>query len=478
MINEVKSFFAKRLIQQGVLKGKAALAVLLMVLFLRFGFSDLIYLRPDLAREPDTGRYVPIAERILAHEAYAWNTSYPAELLNSVGYPLFLAGVFLFVGSSPWEVGAVQLLLSGVLILILYFHLSGAVGTFPAFIAVLVLAFDPLTLLFSLTILTEILFAVLLGVASVILIRWANTEKTVSLLAAGFLLGIACLVRPMGQLLIGLWALAIFLFPDVRIGINTQSVIMRMKRVLLFVAPAVILIFPWIVRNGVLWDCPTLSSVDRVTLRDWLAAKVIAEYKAIPLSDALSQVNATDSGVCPKRGSEYVQIILTHPLTYGKLEIAGTIPVLFGTGSDRWLQLVGIDYQLPDLWNPFLTGGMTSVFQILRGELGRYPLGLILMGILIALQILIYAASLLGVMSLRKVRDPATRWGIILITVTTLILLLMPGPDGNERFRVPAQPLLIYLAAYGIALEVLPHFAHLRSQQYTEPAELAESIGR
>ncbi len=458
--------------QYGAIKNKTVIAILLLVFVIRLGFSGLIYLRPDLAREPDTGRYVPIAERILAHEAYTWNTSYPAELLNSVGYPLFLAGVFSFIGVAPWEVGLVQLVLSGCLALILYIHLSRTVGTIPAFISALVLALDPLTLLSSMTILTETLFAVLLGIATVMIVRWSTRENNWSLVTAGFLLGVACLVRPMGQLLVGLWALAVLLFPDFRIGINRQSLIMRIKHIVLFIAPAVILISPWVVRNGLLWNCPTLSSVDRVTLRDWMAAKVIAEYKAIPLTDALNQVNAIDSGVCPQRSSEYVGIILTHPMIYTKLQIAGTFPVLFGTGFDRWLQFFGIDYQLPDLWQPYLTSGLTGVFQVLHGEFVRYPGGLILMTIFVAYQLVIYAAAVLGVLTVGKVRIPSIRWGLILILVTTLILLLSPGPDGNERFRVPAQALLIYLGAYGLAYEILPRFVRSQASKQHEKPDL------
>ena len=117
---------------------------------------------------------------------------------------------------------------------------------------------------------------------------------------------------------------------------------------------------------------------------------------------------------------------------------------------------------------------MGRVVQVLWGEFGQFPLGILLMAMLVTFQLLIYATALLGVFALRHVRSPETRWGIILIVVTTLFLLLSPGPDGNERFRVPAQPLLFYLAAYGIAFEILPRIEHLRSSLYKKPAELRE----
>ena len=42
-----------------------------------------------------------------------------------------------------------------------------------------------------------------------------------------------------------------------------------------------------------------------------------------------------------------------------------------------------------------------------------------------------------------------------MIAISVLILVLTPGQGGHERFRVPAQPLLAILAAYGLAWTVL-----------------------
>ena len=48
------------------------------------------------------------------------------------------------------------------------------------------------------------------------------------------------------------------------------------------------------------------------------------------------------------------------------------------------------------------------------------------------------------------------RWNIIVLGLAILVLVLTPGQGGNERFRVPVQPLLAILAAYGLAPRGLP----------------------
>ena len=45
-------------------------------------------------------------------------------------------------------------------------------------------------------------------------------------------------------------------------------------------------------------------------------------------------------------------------------------------------------------------------------------------------------------------------WQGPLMVAAVLVLVLAPGQGGHERFRVPAQPLLMILAAYGMAAQL------------------------
>jgi 4-amino-4-deoxy-L-arabinose transferase-like glycosyltransferase len=426
-------------------------AILAAMLFARLSFAGLVYARPELALANDSDRYVPIANAILSGEAYAWNTERPGELLNTAGYPLFLAGVFLLRGSQPGDVALAQLAITALVVLIIYIGLSRWIGRIPAFVSAMLLGMDPLTILWSMTILTESLFAVMLGLGAALLAWWAHSGRRLTLILSGIFCGLACLVKPFALLIVLVWAAALLWFPqDGRAGLLPMPSA-RARRALLFLVPVFLLIVPWFARNALLWDCATLSSVDRVTMRDYMATKVLAEADGVDLGTAQSQLQAADPGVCPRETTRYLQIIASHPAVYAKLHAAGTIPVLIGTNFDRWLQYYGVDYTLPDLWRPFMDGGWEGLVAVVKEQMRVFPQGMYLMGSLTAYQLLVYVLALGGVVAVPRIQSAAARWSIVVMLAGVLVLILAPGQGGHERFRVPAQPLLAILAAYGIA---------------------------
>lgn len=442
-----------------------ALTILLAIVVARLGFATLVYLQPDLALANDTDRYRPLAELMLAGQAYGWNTDHSGELENTVGYPLFLAGVYRFLGRAPWQTAASQLMLSGLLALIVYLYLARTVGVKAGLISASILALDPLGILWSLTVLTETLFAVVLGIAAVLMAKWSISQNPVTLLAAGVFLGMACLVKPFAELIVVVWTIALLFFPGERRADGRRLMARGLQRVLLFLLPVALLIVPWVVRNTLLWNCPTLSSVDRITLRDYVAAKVVSEFKQAPLLEVQNQLQARDPGVCPRRSREYLGIALAHPFLYARLQVAGTIPVLVATNFDRWFQLFGINFALPDLWRPFMDRGLTGALGVLRTALVSYPPALLLMFALTAFQLLLYILVILGLLTFRKPESAALRWNITILAAALLVLLLTPGQGGNERFRVPAQPLFVLLAAYGIRWKVMPWLERRRARR-------------
>ena len=433
-------------------------AILLAIVVARLGFAALVFARPGLALANDTDRYVPIANGILSGTAYAWNTDRPGELLNTAGYPLFLAGVFAVGGSAPGAVALAQLLISGALALAVYLVMRRAVGRPAAFIAAAILALDPLGILWSMTVLTETLLAVCLGLAALVLVAWTSTLSTWRLILAGLLLGMACLVKPYALLVAALWAIAILFFPFGGHGPRVGRLIHGLRQAGAFLLPIVVLVIPWVVRNALLWNCPTLSSVDRVTMRDYVAAKILQETQGSSLDEAQAQLRAQDPGVCPTDNVRYASMIFANPGVYIKLHVAGTIPVLFGTNFDRWIEFFGVSYTFPDLWQPFMQGGLGGVVSVIVRELFRFPAGPILMVALILWQVVVYAMAVLGVLVYRRVMSWPIRWIIAVMTISVLILVVTPGQGGNERFRVPVQPLLAILIAYGAACSVVPAF--------------------
>ena len=377
---------------------------------------------------------------------------HPGELLNTVGYPLFLAGVFGTLGHDPGDVALVQLAVSGALALIMYAVLSRWLGATGAFVSAAALLIDPLTALWSMTILTEAMFAVTLGLSALLLWAWVHSRSAVVLVAAGLLSACACLMKPFAMLIVAMWAAGVMLAPQadhVPIGSRPWR---STRLVMLYLLPSVLLITPWFVRNGMLWRCPALSSVDRVTMRDYMAAKVLAEVEHVSLDEVQQRLREADPGNCPTENSKYWEIILAHPAVYLRLHAAGTIPVLIGTNFDRWLQYFGEDYALPDLWRPYMDGGWNGLSRVIGEELRAYPQGIGLMVVLIGFQLCLYVLALVGALVALRSSPKVEGWAALMLLAAIFILIIAPGQGGHERFRVPVQPLLAMLVAYAATL--------------------------
>ncbi len=455
-----------------IMRGKqewAGLAVLVILILGRLGFAALVFARPDLAIANDSDRYVPIANAILSGQALTPDPAKTGLLLNTVGYPLFLSGVYLILGHGPGDVALAQLMVSGILALIIYVALLRTVGFLPALISSILLLIDPLTILWSMTVLTETVLAVVLGAGAVAITSWASSGKTKTLVLAGVLCGLACLVKPYVAIIVGIWGVALVFYPPFVGGSRRAALFKGLRRGLLFVVPTIVLATPWVIRNAWIWNCPALSSVDRVTMRDYVAAKVLSEADHVPLDQVQSQLQASDPGVCPRRSADYLSIVLAHPAIYAKLHVAGTIPVLIGSNFDRWFQFLGIDYTLPDLWGPFVDGGVGKLLAVLWTQWTQFPQGMAVMLLLILFQLMIYGLVILGLLVLPHTQSASVRWNIVILSVAVLVLVLTPGQGGNERFRVPAQPLLVMLSAYGIAWKLLPFLD--RRRQKALPAQ-------
>ena len=425
--------------------------ILGVIVLARLAFAALVYARPELAIANDTDRYVPIANGILSGRAYQWNTERPGELLNTIGYPLFLAGVFATLGDDPGDVALAQLLCTGALACSTFFVLSRRLNKAAGFAAGLLLALDPLTILWSMTMLTETVFAVALGASALLLVSWAYSRRETLVVWAGLAMGLACLVKPFAMLIAAAWLIAVAFFPRDQDGASGLRFRIRVRDGLLFVAPVVLLLAPWFVRNGLLWNCATLSSVDRVTMRDYMAGKVLAEAEHIDLADAQSRLQEADPGLCPGETSKYLGILASNPTIYLRLHVAGTIPVLIGTNFDRWLQYLGREYQLPDLWRPYMDGGWRRLVSVLVTQLRAFPAEVGLMIALTVFQLLLYVLAVSGVIESYRLPTAATKWISAVLVVAILILVLTPGQGGHERFRVPVQPLLAMLVALGVA---------------------------
>jgi hypothetical protein len=181
-----------------------------------------------------------------------------------------------------------------------------------------------------------------------------------------------------------------------------------------------------------------------------MAAKVLSEANKIELAEAQAQLQAADPGVCPNQTTKYLRIIMANPVIFARLHAAGTVPLLIATNFDRWLQYLGEEYVLPDLWRPYLDGGWRGLGQVIIAELVESPRAMGVMLGLTAFQGILYILAFGGAIAALRRPEREFKWIAITLLTTAAILILTPGQGGHERFRVPVQPMLAILISYGV----------------------------
>ena len=146
----------------------------------------------------DFAKYEALGREIAAGHGYSIDGRPTAYF--PIGYPLFLGAVFyLFDGSELAAKLANVLLYLG--IIGFTFKLTETLfrSRFIAGLAALMLTFEPNHVAFSSVLLSETLFTFVTLMGAWLLIRWGSRARAV--LLAGFVFGIASLVRPLGSAL-------------------------------------------------------------------------------------------------------------------------------------------------------------------------------------------------------------------------------------------------------------------------------------
>ena len=444
-----------------------AIGILALLILARLALALLVDLHPQIAyKNSDTFDYVNMAESLALGKAYSLDSQEPLDLLRAPGYPLFLAAVFKVAGASPGNVTLAQMLVSTLTGYLLYRLIRLRFSQRTALLAFGLYLVDPTTILWGLPMLSETLFTFAVILAIYLAALWLRRGKYYFLAMSGLAIGAGTLVRPIGQAYIAPLALLVLLR-----GAGSLQLKAMLKKnapaVVYLIAGYLLLTAPWALRNKYVWDCPVVTTGPTINLRDWMVAKVVAEVDEIPLNQAINDLQATSDPICPTVNMEYIRILSQHPRVFLKLYAGGTIATLFSTSFDTGLQLFGVPYQLPDLWQPYLDGGLAAVFKILINELPSRPLvpaGFI--GLLI-FQLSLYLLAAWGLVQGWRHIDADWRWWLLLISATIILFLALPGPVGQDRFRVPIQPLLVYLA-------VIPFEAKKPSQ--ISPGKISASV--
>lgn len=430
----------------GAARAPAWVAIALMALGVRAALA--IPALGDVSRfyvAPDSYEYEQLAVNLLAGHGYsqADASPYPPDVRRTPVYPLLLAAVYALAGQQPGVAVGANVLL-GVLACVLTVALASRLfGSGPGVLAGLLLALDLTSAAYSLVLMTETLFTVvlLLAVLAAAIYLRRGGARPLALAALGC--GVATLVRPIGVFLPVLIGPALALL---RTGAS------RRARVLcgsLFVLLALALPLGWTVRNYQAAGVAQLTSLVAINAYYHRAAAVEAQRRGVPaevVRRELAQRRGADGSELSEEPADLAamerrawETIRADPIGYAVSHLQGVGRLL---GPDREVSL-----QLR-AGGPRPSGSPESLAAFVTADPAPHveTVGPVLYTATLQLA-LVYGLAAVGLAA--GLRRPADRPATLLLLIVLLYFLAVSGPEAYARFRVPMMPFVALLAAVG-----------------------------
>lgn len=375
---------------------------------------------------PDSPTYVIPATNLVHGNGFV-NANRTPETVRTPGYPLLIAP-FVWANLDLKYLVVLQHILRVLLILAAAAFCFKARGSrIQALVTGLVLCIDLPTLEGASTVMTEIPFAVVFGVA--VWLLWREVGPTISLgsiLMAGLLSGVSVLIRPV----------TIFFFVPVVIYLLLVRRSSRWRAALAFFLAFLALPLLWSVRNYRQTGYFGVSSLSGWQMMAFRGAGVLAindpgdfesnlekhqkqlEATACQELQSLSHKPCAEVGVAEKSkyyGRVGSRLVLHHPVAYIKLAFRGAAVMMLGGDADRLAQLTG-----------YRSSTAKKIILI-------YTLPLL-------------SLSVTGLLALWR-NDRKLFYLIFL--VLSYFVVVSAGAEGYSRYRVPIMPLYAITVAAG-----------------------------
>ena len=450
-INESNFWFNR--IQKYILISYFIVNIMLMI----FSVPDAAYLMAaDMAVSMEPARSL-ISGNGFTHtngEPFTWGTPL---------YPIFLA---FFLGLFPWKLALCVIIFMQCSLLYLIGlmtrNIAESFSQKAAVLAQVLLIFNPNILISADLLQTEILFTFFLTASTVMIFRYRDTLKWNFAMMVGVFIGLATMVRPVGQFVIILLPLIFILFLP---NLSRNELIRYFLAGMLAVISALLIISPWIARNHsifgktfltantgmyleaqyrqLLHNGKGLSDADTATLaNDKLASHLLSINIKISELEKLSKIEQSQV-----LSSCYLEAILDEKFsTHAKAIELSMTELFISGGASNLRNYLGIEGKthIVEFQSRSISSWMDSVFIFFaQVNFGYSALLIITFSYCIAMRILC-------IVGLFKIFDETSTQSMVAILLLIITLSMSYLYLGQSRFRVPLEPYLAVIAAIGL----------------------------
>jgi len=227
--------------------------------------------------DPDTLDYHKLAISIV--EKHQFVEDGKVETLRVPLYPLFISSFYAIFGEKPWIILLIQIVLDTCSCVLLFFIISRLINYESAFYGSLFYALDPFLIFYSNMLLSDVLFVFICVLAFYFLSKAVSRRPmqsmSVYLLCSAFFFGMATLVRPIAQYIP-------FVVAFLLLVILIRKVKNALKYSIIFLVVFLIVLSPWLIRNYIMFNVPSLSTSGAYNLVVLYVAPMEAERRGQP----------------------------------------------------------------------------------------------------------------------------------------------------------------------------------------------------
>jgi hypothetical protein len=425
-----------------VTPGRRTAAAVGAALVLRLALWAHLSRDPNALLRADSPSYVIPAVNLVEGHGFSGSLAPPfsPETFRTPGYPVFLGLFRLAAPGERWASFTQAVLDAGTALLAALCAAELGAGAW-AWLAALLYGLEPVALAHSPLILTEPLFGFLVMLGLYFLLRAGEEGRPARAAAAGFLLSLATLVRPI-SLYLWIPLCAALVWPW-----------RRGQRALAALAlGACLLPAAWCARNQRLFGSFSFSSLpgDNLLYYDAVAARAA---QGVPVSQAQKEVPAEFQRLHPSFDDPFERskaeaafaktILLSHPLAAARVHLVSGVKMLLGPGAELLAQ---------ELW-----GDGTETLEERAGALTGRGTRAVLAHRPALIPVVLWDALLLLAGYLLALRGALRAWrrgaffAAAWLTPLAYLLVISTGGWCYYRFRVPLWPLFCALAALGAA---------------------------
>lgn len=415
--------------------------------------------RDNVILKEDALHYHQLATSMILYHQFAEKKDGPSDTLRTPLYPLFISLIYSIQNQPrPWIVLLIQIVMDAASCVLLFFLITHVLNRMVAFYASLFYALDPFLILYSVTLLSEILFIFLCILGTCLMTIGVSREfergsgKWIAGSAITFSFG--TLVRPIAQFIPLVFSLFLLYFLRYRLK-------RALGLIFLFFLLFLLTLSPWMVRNLLRFNTLSLSTAGNYNLlilytqpmemerrgqpSDVVERSLLKEADQLMIRDGWDPQTMNDfqKGAYWKRLA--LHYITKYPFSFLKHYFFGIFHTMGNLATGPYADML----RLKKSPVKFQIKGYHNIGESIKAWVTQKTLGEIGIGMVIALYLLVsYFLLVVGLIVFwRKFRHQKFLWLSFLLVI---YFFFITGTAGLARFKLPAIPFYLPFVSLGL----------------------------